>query len=171
MFWLRVFGLQIRFALTCLNAFIIPLTKLGKGAAGWVLFILIIRALTEPLPPKLKAAQLKFPQQVEQTTTVYLLEPLCNRWQMIRLCCNLFVFILIRDKHLPGRSSHTGSVLMWLWGHIKPLYCTLGTPTHCPHTQRTHTICSGLFSVIHGSVWPDESEQASVKHDYGVGVG
>lgn len=96
----------------------------------------------------------------------------CNRWQMIRLCCNLFVFILIRDKHL----CHRGSVLIWFWGHIKTFYYSWHLhplpPTHThPHTQLTHTVHSGLFSLIHGRVWLDESELASAEGEWGVWVG
>lgn len=80
---------------------------------------------------------------------VYLLEPHCNRLQMIRLCCNLFVVILIRDKHLPSSIGHRGSVLMWIWGHIKAFYCTPGTSSHCPHTPHTYSWRTP-FILIHG---------------------
>ena len=62
--------------------------------------------LLQDLPPHTHT------QQVAQTTTVYLPGPRCNRWQMIRLWCNLFVLILIRDKHLASAISHRGSALM-----------------------------------------------------------
>ena len=123
----------------------ISLTKLEKGVAGWVCSITIITTATES-----QSCRFNLPQQVEQTTMVYLLEALCNRWQMIRLCCNLIVFILIRDKHLPDSIIHRGSVLMWFWGHIKPVYCTLDTSTHSHHT---HTKCApySLWSFLSDS--------------------
>lgn len=146
-FWLRAFGLQIRYALTCSSAFMISLTKPGRGAVGWDHFIIIITAaLTGPRPLKLKAAQ-----SVLHCPPPPSLQPGCIRGQTIRLSCNLFVSILIKDKHLPGSLCHRGSVLIWFWRHIKTFYCTLSTSIHCPHTYSAHTPFSlaSFFSRIH----------------------
>lgn len=144
-----------------------PLTKPGKGTAGWVCLIITTAALTGTLPQDLKAAQsvdywrFYSAQQVVLQTTVYLLEPRCNRWQMIRLCYNLFVLILIRDKHLPTSISHRRSALIWFWGHIKPFYCT-------PGTSAAHTTFALAFSLWFMAVCDLMSQSW---HEWGVGAG